>query len=233
MAPWIRGLALGRFRILPKRMSESEQRAWFSSTLEYYQGLDFFRGADLAMPADLDVDLFLEWKGHISRGEKVPGPRHEMTLLSLDKTRAWHFDPEIDETPGTDVLEEVVAGWARISRGHFKPANIRAEWVTPSKVVEVHFDLGGQHHRIPLEMNDDYVGWLDGLIIQAVNESVSLTGFQFYEGPFDEQILLYVMLSAAEAGKIRRDRRVDMSLAPRLWDPRRHWGAEFRWLPQP
>ena len=103
-------------------------------------------------------------------------PLLELVVASLDDARVWWGDLEADVADGNDVYVTTLEEWAAISKGAFKPADIREIWDGEEGPVTVTFTLDGDNVELKPEYLED---WIDPRILAPINERIAGSGRRF------------------------------------------------------
>lgn len=167
-------------------MMDDSVLQWLVDAVRFYRSLEFFR--DYEGRADRDVAIALAdlyqraWDAPVDPASELA----ELELLALDDSRVWWEDTEAGWTHGDGVWEWVLEGWARISRGAFRPQQIEERWApgSGSGHTVVRFQLGGQW--IDLRPQGE-AGQLDLNVLYHINIHLKNSGLRFeMVEPFDE-----------------------------------------------
>lgn len=144
----------------------------------------------LAHRSEWDVDL-------------VSGDSYEdAVLLSYDGKRSWFEDTECDVCQENHVYQDVLADWAHVSRGAFRPTLVEEKWAGECGPIEVSFTQDGQRRTLTPKWNQDY---LDLEILTGINEIIRPSGMEFCCLGID-QTALVVVLTPEERARIARER---------------------------
>jgi len=163
--------------------------------VRYYQALGFFTGAE---PADVIQSYAAS---HGSRPD--PGkPWDDVFLLALSEDDVWSDDPEADVCAENQVYSEILAEWARISRGAFTPTGITEDWESESGPIIIRFQLGGQAASLSPAYLDDRTD-LD--VLRQINSLIAQTGREFAYA-IDGNFALVVCLTHEQKKKMIEDR---------------------------
>lgn len=174
-------------------MDESSLR-WLLAVVGYYRPLEFFRDYDGRSDRDTALalaDLYQRaWDAPVDPASELA----ELELLALDDSRVWWEDTDAGWTHGDGTWEWVLEGWARISRGAFRPQRIEERWITGGAGQErtvVRFQLAGQW--IDLHPQTE-AGFLDLNILYHLNVHLKESGLRFeMVEPFDETAYLLAL----------------------------------------
>ena len=151
-------------------------RRWLLDALAFYRALGFF-AVDRALSnealAEKIEQLHREEWGDFDPTDRVA----DLDLLRLDPDRVWCDDIGDLALKGNDTYVEILKGWARISRGAFRPEGVREVWTGEGGQVEVRFSLGGQKRMLRPVVYED--GAVDYEILDAVNRWIRGSGLQF------------------------------------------------------
>lgn len=121
--------------------------AWYLESAAWFRRMGFFR--DHAALSDAELAAVL--RAGVIRQYDVPmlaeglhDPQAaDLVLLQQDARRVWHEHLE-GVNPGDGRYVAAVQGWAKISRGYFKPDAVREIWTDERLAVEI--DLDGKTH---------------------------------------------------------------------------------------
>lgn len=155
-----------------------------------YQHFDFFEG-------DSADDIVRAYERDFEERPAVPASRSdELALLGYDRDRAWFSDIELDVAEGNDIYVDTFAEWARISRGAFKPSDVRERWHGEDGPVTISFTLDGRKRTIEAAPQGDF---LDLCVLPAINELIDRRRFELYRPDAAlGQVAFIVALTAEE-----------------------------------
>lgn len=208
---------------------DGNQRAWLIDSIRYFRELGFFAPfrelsderladqlcaasgwelpeEDAALPTDEEESD--DPDEELVRWLNRPRPDvKDLALLSLDASRLWWEDGERDIAPGYEEYTRVIAAWGRISRGAFRPTDIREVWDKPDQwpdcKVEVAFSLNG----LPRVLRPwDGYGWLDFGLLNDINALIAPCGCQFEMWDTGDQTTCLVVLTAEEKQRLITER---------------------------
>lgn len=128
----------------------------------------------------------------------------ELYVWGEDKDRVWLKDTEADVVNGNDVYVKTLQQWSALSRGAFKPEDIKESWGSDEGPVTVTFTLNGQKRTLhPRFMND----FIDTGILLEINEMIRDSGIQFVMVEIDQTVFV-TALTAEEKSRIEQDRHL-------------------------
>lgn len=119
-------------------------------------------------------------------------------LAALDPTRVWWRDAEADVAQGNHVYSDVLAEWAKISRGLFVPEDVRETWSSPEGPIEVVFRHQGESYTLHPTFDHD---WLDFDALGRVN--ACLTDHEFMTVHTGDQTAFVVCCTVDEGVKLQ------------------------------
>jgi len=197
-------------------------KEWLEEVTGYFLGLGFFRQfsvfeskliSHLERVANAD---YLFCAGPLNPADESKLSRKaEQILLTLDKDRVWFTDCEADFQDGDYWYLRALLDWSHISQNRFKPQHLSEIWLPrripdPSRPdideqpIRVSFTLNGNEISIDLE---EHGGWFDSRLIEAVNEAIHDTGFQFAAVQcISDQCAFVCYLALSEIHKLRAER---------------------------
>jgi hypothetical protein len=161
--------------------SSSSLSAWTAEdVIRYYREMGFFGGGDLP---DCTTRLLKRFEEDHGEPFDPRNPWNDVYLLSYDEKRVWTGDPECDVCAENQVYTEVLAEWAKISDGVFKPIDIEEVWEDDEGPITVAFVLDGRGDTLdgergtlhPIWDND----WLDLDILASINRIIARSGKEF------------------------------------------------------
>ena len=168
----------------------------------FYRELGFFAAAGNQTQEECAAKLLAahrsEWDVDL-----VPGNSYDdAVLLSYDGKRAWFEGIECDVSREHLVYRDVLADWAHISRGAFRPRDLQETWEGAQGPIAVTFEHDGQRHALAPTWNEDA---LDLGILEPINAILLQSGKAFYQLRID-QTALVVALTPAERMRIEKER---------------------------
>lgn len=182
-------------------MSQASDK-WLLQSVQYFRSLGFF--AEYAALSDEQLATHLTQAAMERHGVIDPADQlADLMLLSLDEQRVWWDDTEADVCAENKVYVDTLAGWSKISRGAFKPENIRETWDHESGPIHVEFEHQGKKITLHPSFQDDYI---DLNILQSINKIVADTGIQFRVHAIFDQTAFIVALTQDEKRKLEKDR---------------------------
>ena len=173
------------------------EEAFVLDVVHFLRGLGFFAGLAGRSDEDAAAALWAEhrekWEGHLRPIDRLS----EMVIGSWDEDRVWWEDVEWMgdlETMYPDVLQ----GWARISRGAFRPTDIVQSCEDPEGPVTVEFTAGGQRHRL---VSESFGDWIDSSILDYVKRLVAPSGLELADVDTTDQTAFLVAVTPAEKAR--------------------------------
>jgi hypothetical protein len=122
-------------------------------------------------------------------------------LISTDDQKLLDIDMEADVMEGNQVYTDLLHSLARISDGHFNPADITETWESSEGPALIRFRQQDVAYSFTADYYDD---WIDGSIFEQVNELMQATSDQYFyncTGPDNEwagQNIVLIRLTADE-----------------------------------
>ncbi|MBO9532529.1 MAG: hypothetical protein J7513_06110 [Solirubrobacteraceae bacterium] len=138
------------------------------------QQLGFFAGQD---PTDVAAVAERTYRRDWGKPLKIATRYDELELLRNDRDRVWFQDIEADVLEGNESYALVFQEWARISRGAFKPSNVRERWSGENDPVEISFDLAGQRHTVQAQPQGDFYDLC--VLTGGINPVIKASGKHF------------------------------------------------------
>lgn len=178
-----------------EREPQETPRAFLLDCARFYRGLGFFAKhaslTDEQLADELERIRREEWERHLDPSRIMD----QMVLASWDKDRVWWEDAyewlgDLD-TMYTDALQ----GWARISRGAFRPTDIAETWEGDEGPVTVDFTMDGSRYRFNPEFSGET---LDVMILGPINGLIAASGYRFVGVDSTDQTSYLVVLTPAE-----------------------------------
>ena len=119
--------------------------------------------------------------------------------------------------PGNDAYVSSLEALANITRGIFKPENIKETWDGPDGPIRITFDFEGQNRELKVETWD---GAFDFKILLQLNGLLAKTEYRFEMAPMDN-ILFVTVLKAEEKSALERERDLSFMVLnlPRMFHP--------------
>jgi hypothetical protein len=137
-----------------------------------YRRAGFFAGEPPAQAAKrIEAAYRSEW-------EEEPRIRtrfDELSLLYYDRDRVWFEDIERDVLEGNDAYVDAFDEWAKISRGAFRPRDVREEW--NGERATIRFTLDGREHSVEAAPQGDF---LDLCVLLSLNRLLDRRQFALY-----------------------------------------------------
>jgi hypothetical protein len=149
-------------------------RRTLAAFVEDYQSVGFFRGENPAVAARR---IARDFEREFGEAPPLATRLDELTLLRYDRRRAWFEDLERDVVEGNDAYVDAFAEWSRISRGAFRPHDVRERWAGEEGPVTITFTLAGARHEVEAASQGDF---LDLCVLTAgINPLIAPSGRQF------------------------------------------------------
>jgi len=168
----------------------------------FYRELGFFTAFGTMSHEECAQKLLLahrsEWDVDLVSGDAY----EDAVLLSYDGKRAWFEDTECDVCQENHTYQDVLADWAHVSRGAFRPTLVEEKWESERGPIEVSFTQDGNRRTLMPKWNEDY---LDLSILTAINKIISPSGKAFCCLGIDQSALV-VVLTPEERARIERER---------------------------
>ena len=119
--------------------------SWLKDALAYYKPLGFFshyQGEESAVLRALHKSLVETSSDTITTDDLVT-PEFDLFFLSLDPLRSLYSVMDFGDflAPGNEAYVASLEALSNISRGIFKPENIRESWDSPDGPIRLHFDF--------------------------------------------------------------------------------------------
>lgn len=168
----------------------SRERQWLTESLKYFSELDFFVNQDISANGIFFEDL-------LSKIPNIdPDPEFsDLLLLANDQSRVWPVDGEFAVGMGNDRYVDFLEGLAAISRGTFQPVDIIELWAADEGPIQITFTL---EERLR-QLNPAYISdWLDGAIVNEINQMIAGSGMQIEIYAGSSQIANMLFLRAEE-----------------------------------
>ena len=195
--------------------------SWLKEALGYYRPLGFFshiQGDPVAVVGMLQKMLQETSSDTITHDDLVT-PEFDLFFLSLDPTRSLYSVMDFGDylAPGNDAYVSSLEALANISRGTFKPENIKEVWESPEGPIRLHFDFEGKPRELKMDLWD---GAFDFRILLQLNALLSQTEYRFEMAPMDD-ILFVTVLKAEEKSNMEKDRDLSFMVLnlPRTFHP--------------
>jgi hypothetical protein len=178
-------------------------RKFLLDCARFYRGLGFFAKhaslSDEELADELDRIRQEDWEYHLDPNNRMD----EMVLASWDEDRVWWEDAyewlgELG-TMYTDALQ----GWARISRGAFRPTDIVETWASPDGPVDVEFAMDGVRYRFAPAIEGS-PETLDTNLLGALNALIAPTNLHFEAVDTTDQTAYLVVVTAEERAALAR-----------------------------
>lgn len=179
-------------------------RGFLLDCARFYRGLGFFAKhtalTDEQLADELERIRREEWEWHLDP-DRI---EDQLTLASWDKDRVWWEDAyewlgDL-ETMYTDALR----GWARISRGAFRPTDITEAWAGGEGPVTVEFSMDGVRYRLAPKIGEATAESLDTNILAGVNGLIAPSGTRFVAVDTTDQTTCLVVVTPAEREALAR-----------------------------
>jgi hypothetical protein len=199
---------------------EPDTEAWALANLPYFRCLGFF--ADLMDRSDPDVLAEIarryveaEELPYTKKGKlpppweiEVERPFADLRLLQYDYHRVWWEDTECVYPPEVLAYQDAVIRWGEISRGAFRPVDVRESWggtdESPEAPTVFILTETGTLTLTPVACND----WFDLTALVPINRYLDPgpgdIRLELYE-PFD-QTAFVVALTPHEREELRQTR---------------------------
>lgn len=201
--------------------------SWVREALAFYRPLGFFshyQGSDAAVVSKLARNL-LESSSDTITEEDLDAPEFDLFFLSLDPLRCLYSSMHFGEflAPGNDAYVASLEALAAISRGAFKPTNIKETWDTPEGPIRLSFDFEAMPREIKIETWD---GAFDFRILLQLNGLLAKNDYRFEMAPLDD-ILFVTVLGAQERYRLEQYRELAFMVLslPRTFRPLQTLGA--------
>lgn len=175
--------------------TEGTPREFLLECARFYRGLGFFAKhaslSDDGLADELERIRREVWEGDLDPDDSLA----EIVLASWDKDRVWWEDAyewlgDL-ETMYTDALQ----GWARISRGAFRPTDIVETSAGPDGPVTVEFTMDGVRYRLSPEEEGET---LDVNLLGPINALIAPSGLRFVQVDSTDQTCILVAVTPAE-----------------------------------
>ena len=195
--------------------------SWLKEALAFYRPLGFFshlKGEGPAVISALTKSL-LEVSTESITEDDLFEPEFDLFFLSLDPFRCLYSMMDFGDflAPGNDAYVSSVEALANITRGTFKPENIKETWDGPDGPIRITFDFEGQNRELKVETWD---GAFDFKILLQLNGLLAKTEYRFEMAPMDN-ILFVTVLKAEEKSALERERDLSFMVLnlPRMFHP--------------
>ncbi|RTE06742.1 stalk domain-containing protein [Paenibacillus whitsoniae] len=203
---------------LPYELSEEKFGAMkpserYMDAAHYYRNMGFFEKDKTLNDIQFDTKFGDAYRSNYASADWNPFDASEyydeyadLYVLQKDEDRVWSDNSETDVSKGKDAYKQLLEVWSRISRGSFKPTDIRETWEKEDGPITVSFTLGGQKK----ELHADYVyGYFDLGIVKELNAMIKPAGYEFaVVSNYDDETFVMV-LSAEEKKKLQEERYLD------------------------
>ncbi len=194
----------------------TREKIWLIEALKFYAPMGFFPGGEgdvKALAEELYEPLF-------EGGEFDPDdPIQDLYLLSFDSTRALCDDLSFGDAlqPKLDVYVGVVEYLAKISRGQFKPTEIKESWDSRKGPIRLTFQWQGQRRQLTVGV---WEGYFDFRILLQLNHLLRESLYSFEMVPLDD-MLFVCMLKPDEKLRMERERGLSFMVLdlPRTFRP--------------
>ena len=195
--------------------------AWVREALSFYRPLGFFslyQGTDAAVATVL-VKALRESSSDTITDEDLASPEFDLFFLSLDPLRCLYSVMDFGDylAPGNDAYVSSLEALANITRGVFKPENIKEHWDGPDGPIRITFQLDGFPKELKVET---WGGAFDFRILLQLNALLAKTDYRFEMAPMDD-ILFVTVLKAEERFRLEHFRELAFMVLslPRTFRP--------------
>lgn len=178
---------------------------WALEGVRYYRPLGYFSPRSAATDEDLASMVARRAQEEVGDNPyRLPGPYLDSILLQADPALLYPPpDYEWDANAENQRHEEAIQEWARVSRGAFRPQNVKETWAGVNGPVTIEFDHDGARQLIHADLNE--IG-PDRKILREINRIIEPSGYQFWTFGTDCVEGLALALTQDEANRIKEER---------------------------
>ncbi|MGG1518150.1 stalk domain-containing protein [Paenibacillus oryzisoli] len=185
----------------------------YMDAAHYYRNMGFFEKDKALNDIQFDTKFGDAYRSSYASADWNPFDSSEyydeyadLYVLQKDEDRVWYDNSETDVSKGKDAYKQLLEALSRISRGSFKPADVKETWEKEDGPITISFTLGGQKK----ELHADYVyGYFDLGIVKELNAMIKPAGYEFaVVSNYDDETFVMV-LTAAEKKKLQEERYLD------------------------
>lgn len=200
---------------LPYELSEEKFGAMkpserYMDAAHFYRNMGFFEKDKALNDIQFDTKFGDAYRSSYASADWNPFDGSEyydeyadLYVLQKDEDRVWSENPDADVSKGNAMYVKMLEQWSHISRGAFKPTDIKETWENEKGPVTVSFTLNGEKKELHAEYAS---GYLDFSMIQELNEMIRATGYEFaIVMNYDDEAFLLV-LTADEKKKMKEER---------------------------
>ncbi len=178
-------------------------REFLLDCARFYRGLGFFAThanlADEALADELERIRRDEWQRDLEPGDVMD----ELVLAHWDEDRVWWEDAYEWLGDLDTMYTECLRGWARISRGTFRPTDIVETWTSTRGPVTVDFTMDGLRYRFA-PVIDASVETVDTNLLGPINGLIAPSGLRFTAVDTTDQTSYLIVVSQAEREALAR-----------------------------
>jgi hypothetical protein len=134
-----------------------DTQEWLLDFIRFYRNLGFFE--DFSHLSDLEIADWIGKRNGLDLSQE--SCRKDYIVLGYDFPRVWGVSFDIFDSfdfaharevgYGWQLHEDILNGWARISRGSFCPECVTATWDSAEEPIMIEFTLGNMRHILQLE----------------------------------------------------------------------------------
>jgi len=183
------------------RETTETPREFLLDCARFYRSFGFFAQhaalTDEQLADELDRIRQEEWEWHLDPNT----PMDQVILAGWDKDRVWWEDAYEWLGDVETMYRDALQGWARISRGAFRPTEIVETWSGPDGPVTVDFTMDGRRYRLSPEASGET---LDTNILGAINGLIVPSGLRFVAVNTTDQTTRLVVVTPAEQDALAR-----------------------------
>lgn len=130
---------------------------WLLDFVGFYRKLSFFEEHSQLSDEDLAywIRQIMAQQGMDLNQESC---RQDYLVLGCDRKRVWgtafdayDFSKAVGIEYGWKLHEDIVNGWASISRGLFRPKDVKATWTSIEKPIQIEFTLASRSYSLEIE----------------------------------------------------------------------------------
>lgn len=183
-------------------------REWLREALEFYKKLGYFASGEEGLFERLEETLT---EGQPLKEFDPKNTAYDLALLSYDPERCLMESPQLGAllAPGNRVFIQTLEQLAKISRGTFKPEDIKEEWASRKGPVRITYRHNGKPHTLVTPAD---AGELDPVLLLQLNLALFRSAMQFelvtYSDPQGKPMFFVTTLHQEERFLIEHARRI-------------------------
>lgn len=128
-------------------------------------------------------------------------PLADVYLLAADTGRVWWDDLEADALEGNGVYVDTLKAWGKISRGWFRPRQIREHWAGVEGPVTISYTSSGQRRELRPDWND---AWIDLNLVCQINRTLASNAGELAVVKTFEQTAVVLALTPREREQLEQ-----------------------------